>query len=136
MKHIKKQIFVFFPNIMNFDLEPKLSKLSFEEINGISIDSYYLEHSCSTGFGSFGCPIFNVNNYKIISIHLGKFKDRTYKKGNALENQIDKFNNNYNNFVDKNDNNDNYDNYDNNNYQNENIKIKNNYINRRSINKE
>ena len=106
---------------MNFDLEPKLS---FGEINGIALDNYNLEHSCSTDVGSSGCPIFNSNNYKIIGIHLGKYKNRTYKKGTALKIPISKFNNiynNYDNIIDKNNNNDNYDNYDNINYQNENL---------------
>ena len=87
---------IHYPNIIKFDLEPKLT---FGEIKGIAEDNYNLKHSCLTDVGSSGCPIFNSNNYKIIGIHLGKSKNLSYKKGTVLKIPIFKFyniNNNYN----------------------------------------
>ena len=54
------------------------------------IENNIIEHLCKTNFGSSGAPILNLENNKVIGIHIGKIKDYYY--GKIIKLDINDFN--------------------------------------------
>lgn len=59
-----------------------------EKIENNIIEIY---HTCSTENGSSETPIINLKTFKVIGIHLGKFKNESFNCGNILKKPLDKF---------------------------------------------
>ena len=59
-----------------------------EKIENNNIEIY---HSCSTENGSSGAPIINLKTFKVIGIHIGKFKNESFNCGNILKKPLYKF---------------------------------------------
>ena len=60
-------------------------------IKTVSIDDFSIEHTCKTTSGSSGGPILKLDNYKVIAVHRGKYKDYNTKSGVLIKGPIDEF---------------------------------------------
>ena len=58
--------------------------------------SYYLLHLCKVEEESAGAPIFNLENNKVIGLHISSNKNPYYNKGTFLKYAINDLNNNKN----------------------------------------
>ena len=56
-----------------------------------SIDNYNILHTCSTDVGCAGGPIINLNNYKVIGVHKGAMKNKSYNIGVFLKYPLEDF---------------------------------------------
>ena len=61
-------------------------------IKGINYENSRIEHLCSTEDGSSGAPICNLQTFKVIGIHLGKYKGNNWNIGTVIKSPIDEFN--------------------------------------------
>jgi len=78
--------------------EPFVSYGIIKDLNKISFN-----HSCNTIFGSSGSPILNIENNKVIGIHIGAIQNNNYNKGLFLINQMNDFiKKKYNNVIEEN----------------------------------
>ena len=77
--------------IIHYPLGKKLS-YSNDIIKNIDITNTKIEHLCSTEEGSSGAPILNINNFKVIGIHLGKNINKKVNIGIIIKKPIDEFN--------------------------------------------
>ena len=68
------------------------NKLTSGTIQSIDANNYGMQHLCLTEKDSSGCPIFNLNNFKVIGIHKGDHKKNEFKDGVVLRGAIDLFN--------------------------------------------
>ena len=68
------------------------NKLTSGTIQNIDANNYGMQHLCLTEKDSSGCPIFNLNNFKVIGIHKGDHKKNEFKDGVVLRGAIDLFN--------------------------------------------
>ena len=66
------------------------------------IDRYKIEHNCQSNLGSLGNPIINLNNNRVIGIHLGEIKSKNYNFGKLLKDPIIKFNEKSNQYLNEN----------------------------------
>ena len=81
----------------------KKVELSDGKIQGMYEDNFTFEHSCTTQRGSSGGPIINLLNHKVLGLHKGYKKLKTYNLGTLLSIPIQKFNEKYNkNIINKN----------------------------------
>ena len=72
----------------------KESSLSIGLIDNIKDED--IQHKCATESGSSGAPIINLNNFKIIGIHIGTDKVLSLNIGLLLKESINKYNKNEN----------------------------------------
>ena len=93
LDNIYKQSSVYIIHYPN-GIEPKYS---LDVIKSIDTQNIKIEHFCSTKGGSSGAPIINLDNYKVIGIHLGKFKYKNSNVGVVVKSAIQKFNDKYKN---------------------------------------
>ena len=56
-----------------------------------NIDNSKIEYCCAADEGSSGAPILNLNNYKVIGIHIGKIKNLNYNVGEIIKFPINDF---------------------------------------------
>jgi hypothetical protein len=70
----------------------KQAKLSNDIIKGISYENNRIEHLGSTEDGSSGAPILNLQTFKVIGIHLGKYRENNWNIGEVIRSPIDEFN--------------------------------------------
>ena len=69
------------------------SSYSNDVIKNIDINNIKIEHLCATEEGSSGAPILNLQNFKVIGIHLGnKQKNKEINIGIILKAPIESFN--------------------------------------------
>ena len=80
-KFIKAPIY-----LLHYPNEEKID-YSTGEIQNISEDR--IEYSCSSENEPSGCPILNLNNYKVIGIHTGQKEDDNLKIGIFIKSAID-----------------------------------------------
>lgn len=64
------------------------SESSFGIIKSISLDNYNIKHTCKNGLGALGCPILNIQNFKLIGI----LKENNCFSGTLIIGPIHKFN--------------------------------------------
>ena len=64
-----------------------------------NIENNIIEHCCTTDKGSSGAPILNLDNYQVIGIHRGHYKDEKYNCGEIIKLVIDDFNKDRNNYI-------------------------------------
>ena len=76
--------------IIHYPLGEKIS-YSNDIIRNIDVDNTKIEHLCSTEEGSSGAPILNLNNLKVIGIHIGKKTHKNVNIGIILKKPIDEF---------------------------------------------
>ncbi len=70
---------------------------SIGNISNISNDNINLEHKCATDKGSSGAPILNLENFKVIGIHIGEERFGNFNIGELLITPIlNYYNNNRN----------------------------------------
>ena len=70
----------------------KESSYSDSVIKNIDTDNIRIQHLCSTEEGSSGAPILNLDNFKVIGIHLGRHKNGATNIGTLLKRPIEEFN--------------------------------------------
>ena len=70
----------------------KGKEVNFSIDNIINIDKYNLFHCCTTGDGSSGSPILNLNTFQVIGIHVGKDKNSNCNIGKLIKFSIEDFN--------------------------------------------
>ena len=70
----------------------KTTKYSQGLITSISVDNINIRHNCPTGAGSYGAPIINLQNFRVIGIHKGFAHNRNVKVGTLLKIPIEEFN--------------------------------------------
>ena len=62
------------------------------------LDGKKIRHYCITEKGSSGCPIFSLNNFKVIGVHYGGFEKKIKLNfGIFIKYAINEFNNKYKN---------------------------------------
>lgn len=84
---------IYYPNKVNKAI------YSLGKIQNISVDNEYkIEHICSTEYGSSGCPILLLNNYRVIGVHGGASEKYNYNLGTLLKGPIKDFINKYSNY--------------------------------------
>lgn len=66
-----------------------------------NINKENIEYSCQSQIGSSGCPILNLNTYKVIGIHKEGLEREKYNKGLLLKEPIKKFKEKYNNYIEE-----------------------------------
>ena len=66
-------------------------------IKNITIDTYNIQHYCSSEKGSSGSPIMNLLNYKVIGIHKGSKEKSDINLGTLIKGPIQEFNELYKN---------------------------------------
>ena len=54
-----------------------------------------MEHLCSSESGSFGGPLFNLINFKVIGLHKGSKEDKNYNYGIFIRAPIEDFKSKY-----------------------------------------
>ena len=64
--------------------EGKTSSLSINTIRKIHTNNVFIEHLCSTEYGSSGAPIILLNTFRAIGVHTGKDKAHNYNYGIVL----------------------------------------------------
>ena len=76
---------------------PKEEKIDYSigEIQNISEDT--IEYSSSSENEPSGCPILNLNNYKVIGVHKGQKEEDNLNIGIFIKSAIDDCNNYFNN---------------------------------------
>ena len=83
IKNIKSVYLIHYP-------QEKESTFSHGKIKDISEDGN-INHLCSTGPGSYGCPILNLDNNRVIGIHKGVNKKEDCNYGTIMKLPIEKF---------------------------------------------
>ena len=56
-----------------------------------NIENNLIEHICKTDYGSSGAPILNLENNKVIGIHIGNYKSKNCYFGEFIKLAIDDF---------------------------------------------
>ena len=71
------------------------------KIKNINLDLNGIEHLCSTKPGSSGCPMLNLNNNRVIGVHVSAHKFEDWNLGAFIKKPIEEFYEEYNNKVKK-----------------------------------
>ena len=61
-------------------------------VRKIDDENIKIEHFCKTNDGCSGCPLLNLDTYKVIGIHLGKYEKKLSNVGIILKWPIIEFN--------------------------------------------
>ena len=74
----------------------QISSLSINFIKKIYSNNIFIEHKCSTKYGSSGAPIIILNTFKVLGKHIGKHKLFDFNCGIILKKPIEDFFEKYN----------------------------------------